>query len=92
VELKQRPAWPKRPTTKVRIPHYTPQQRDDLKARYEAGGRAFILLQVADEYLLIPMPQALLVGRATRAELYQLSAKRWVGKVNGRQLLKELSK
>ena len=91
VELKARHAWPKRSGTPVRLRHYTAEQRDELKARHAAGGRAFVLLQVADEYLLIPIPQALLIGQTTREELYRISAQRWVGKIDGDGLLAALS-
>lgn len=92
VELKQRPAWPVRATTPVRLKHYTQAQRDDLKARYEAGGRAFVLLQAAEEYLLFSMPRALLVGQVTRAQLNELAVSRWAGKLDGTELLEELTR
>lgn len=92
IELKQREAWPKRPTTKVRLQHYTKAQRDDLRERYMAGGRAFLLLQVAEEYLLVCMPKALLVGQVTREDLYRLAVRRWNGQIDGCELLEELTK
>jgi len=90
IELKQREAWPVRPGTLVRLRHYTKEQRDDLKDRFQAGGRAFLLLQVAEEYLLFAMPQALLAGLVRRAELYELAARTWAGRINGDELLEEL--
>lgn len=92
IELKQREAWPKRPTTKVRLPHYTSAQREELRARYMAGGHAFVLLQVAEEYILVRMPKALLVGLVTREDLYRLAVRRWSGQIDGCELLEELTK
>ena len=46
IELKYLERWPVRPTTPVRIEHFTKQQRVWLTRRVVAGGRAFLLLKV----------------------------------------------
>lgn len=74
IELKEIPAWPIRPETPVRIPHYKPEQRLWIRARTLAGGRVFLLLRVgkhpAARYLLFGGGYAWeRVGNVSRAEL-----------------------
>lgn len=54
IELKCLPAWPKRPATPVSLNHpLTKEQYLWLNRRWRAGGRAFVIVQVArkDWYL-----------------------------------------
>lgn len=70
IELKAVKEWPKRETTPLRVPHFTQQQRVWLTRRHEKGGLALLLLQVADEFLLLSgVDAATLLGNATRDEL-----------------------
>ena len=46
LELKYLPGWPKQPDTNVTIDHYTQQQRNFLRRRWNAGGGAWLLLRV----------------------------------------------
>lgn len=70
VELKKLDAWPKRPTTPIRLPHFTPQQRLWLTRRMEKGGLSLLLLQVGRDYLLLFGDQAAtLIGEATESDL-----------------------
>jgi len=71
IELKKIKEWPKRRTSKLKIEHYTPQQRVWLLRRWKKGGCALLLLQVEKEWLLFDGEVAgLKVGRLTREELY----------------------
>lgn len=71
LELKWLREWPRRTTTAVAIPHYTPQQRVFQLRRWEKGGTIGLLLQVGSEYLLFDGPTAArVVGRVPRALLY----------------------
>jgi hypothetical protein len=98
IELKQIPAWPKRSETKVRVKHYTQAQRDDLKERHVAGGRAFVLLRVGEpgdlttEYLLLRTPWCLLLGGVDAKTLRGISERVWRGVVNADELIEELGK
>lgn len=50
IELKCIAAWPVRPSTPVRIPHYTPQQRVWLYRRWKtAPGSTLLLLSVLSD-------------------------------------------
>ncbi len=54
IELKHVAVWPKGLNTVISIPHYTGVQRTWAKRRLAAGGRVYVLLQVADTYMLLP--------------------------------------
>lgn len=70
IELKQHDKWPAKPETPLRLPHFTPQQKIWLSRRIRKGGRAFVLLQVARDYLLLDGQVASeILGEATEGEL-----------------------
>jgi hypothetical protein len=61
---------PKRAATPIRVRHFTKEQRYWLRNRCAAGGRAYMLLQVSHEYLLLRGDiAALLVGTSPLDEL-----------------------
>lgn len=69
VELKvvEKPA---RVTTKVRVEHFTMEQRQWLVNRARAGGEGYLLLQVGDQYLWLRGDvAAVFVGTCTLEEL-----------------------
>jgi hypothetical protein len=72
MELKCLRAWPVRPTTKVRIPHFTPQQRVWLYRRWKyAPGTTHLLLEIREDrqWLLFDGDVAAkVVGRGTQSE------------------------
>lgn len=71
IELKYVAEWPKRTNTILRIHHFTPQQRVWLRRRWVAGGGAFFLLKIADEFLLFDGETAYQVGKLlTREQCY----------------------
>jgi hypothetical protein len=70
IELKKLDAWPVRPTTKVRLDHYTLQQRAWARVHHHRGGKSFWLLRVQKEWLLLHGAVAAeAVGTLTREEL-----------------------
>lgn len=71
VELKTLATWPVRPGSLVTPCKFTPQQKVFLYRRWRAGGRCYLLLEVAGEWLLFDGDVAAkVVGRTTRAGLY----------------------
>lgn len=72
IELKCIPKWPARASTRVRIPHYTPQQRVWLYRRWKAApGSTLLLLEVRSDqqWLLFDGDVAAkIVGRANTAD------------------------
>jgi|GEM_PF-2202952 len=86
LELKYLPNWPKQMDTVVRIDHYTQQQRNFLRRRWNAGGGAWLLLRVGSrgtiENLLFEAPEAWeWVGRVPRARLVDLAILHSYGRI-----------
>lgn len=93
VELKQEDEWPKRESTPLRVPHFTPQQRVWLTRRVKSGGRAFMLIKVNRDWLLFRGDVAAkIVGHATRQQLIQLALRHWPGKLIHEELRECLTK
>ena len=70
IELKYRAAPPARPDTPVVVESVTPHQRLWWRQRWEAGGNVFVLLRLAENYLLLPGRWAALhLGGADLEEL-----------------------
>lgn len=75
VEAKVLEAWPKRPTTGVRVAHFTAEQALWLELRAEAGGRAWLMLQVESETLFLsPSVARMLFRRELTQEALRQSA------------------
>lgn len=70
LELKYCKAWPKRPTTRVRLRHFTKDQRRWLVKRGAAGGSCGILWQINRDYLLFGWWEAPYLGELTKGELF----------------------
>ncbi len=70
IELKAIPSWPKRPDTIVKIDHFTKQQKVWLSRWVRCGGKAYVLLKVAQprEYLLFDAATAIAQIGATNKE------------------------
>jgi len=79
IEDKYLRTWPKRVTTVVRLEHYTDQQRRWLFKEGQAGGRAWLLLQVGEDHLLFDWRAAQAVGHLTKAELFKVARCVWEG-------------
>lgn len=79
IELKWLRRWPTNcDKSPVLVHHFTPQQRVWLRKRVRAGGRAYLLLQVGQEWLLFRGDVAALnLGTSTRPELKELAMKYW---------------
>lgn len=78
IELKWLPSWPKRHSTKVRIPHFTTHQRRWLRRRWDALGGSHLLLGVGPEVLLFTGDvAAAIVGKAPRLKLQEEAVARW---------------
>lgn len=88
IELKQRPDWPARARTVVKIDHFSKQQRVWLRRRSARGGRCHMLLKVGQDWLLIEgSVAAKRVGFTTKNELIRMAEKVWRGGLNRDELL-----
>lgn len=93
LELKSMPEWPARPETALRIEHFTQDQRVWLLMHARCGGAAWLLLKVADDWLLFtPEVAAAVVGRdgGTREKLISCAHRAWLGGLDEAQLLEVL--
>lgn len=78
IELKKLNNWPKGADTIVKVDHFTPQQRAWLKFRRLKHGRAFLLLQVKNEWLLFEGRKAAeLLGLVPRHRLEAEALRHW---------------
>lgn len=90
VELKSLDTKPKRlDTTKIKIDHYTPQQRAWILKRWMKGGKVFLLLQLEKEWFLFDgMYAARHVGKVVYQELIDNAVAYWPKKPKPEELLK----
>ena len=80
LELKQLHRWPAAEDTVVQVPHFTQQQRTWLLQRIERGGNAHVLLQIGNEWLLLPgLEAATILGRVPKQRLRQSALQQWHG-------------
>jgi hypothetical protein len=79
IELKWMKRWKNNAhRSPVLIEHFTPQQRWWLRKRWEAGGKAFLMLQVGREYLLFTGDVAAEhVGLVPKGKLVEVAYKYW---------------
>ena len=61
IELKHRVDWPYRGHTPLYLPHFTKHQADWLRDWHGAGGRAYLLMQIERDYILLNAPDAVRV-------------------------------
>lgn len=80
IELKYVPSWPKRPTTETDLGIRT-EQALWINKYCRKGGKAFVLVRVENEWLLVPGTQCL--DKATRATWYERAGvMRWERRLN----------
>jgi hypothetical protein len=82
LELKVRDAWPVRPSTPVRIPHFTHQQKTFLEDWVACGGDAGVLLRVGKghkaDYLLFHSRVDLTFEKWTKAQMLINASRTWL--------------
>lgn len=79
IECKWLRAWPKRPSTPVKLTHpLLPTQKVWIRRRNRRGGRAWVMLQCGREWLLFRGDVACdFLGTSTRGELYRHAFRAW---------------
>lgn len=88
LELKQIDEWPKQEHTPVRVPHFRPEQRIWLRARWRAGGAAYVLLRVASDWLLLAGDYAAdALGHVNKGELVARAVAYWQNRLNEKELI-----
>ena len=94
IELKYAECWPVR-GGRLRIDHFTTEQKNFLRRRHTAGGNAFLLLKVglgskAEWFLFDGIRASIWVGLAGREILLKTCCQHWVGKPPVKELEKWL--
>lgn len=87
IELKWLPSWPKRPSTVVRVDHFTPQQRVCLSLLRRARAQAHVVAKIEDDWLLFSGEAAAeFLGRLPREKLLEKTIKVWNGRLDTQEL------
>lgn len=82
IELKYLPEAPKRPDTKVRLPHFNPQQKLFFRMRGPVSGDVWLMVRVADEYFIFDWKTALVIENHTIAEWRVMAKGYWKTQIN----------
>lgn len=90
IELKYKSDWPKRPTTPLRLKHYTTKQRNWIRFFGAHADRVFLFLKVKRDYLLFHWPHTWDIGKLTKEELFSCACRTWKGSVNWDEFLEEI--
>ena len=85
IEFKYIKEWPKRPTTKVKLP-LRPEQKHWIKVRGELSGNVWIFIKIEEVFFLIPSEKTkqLTEDGATMQEWFE--SVHWVKRVNFQEL------
>lgn len=90
VELKLIKSFPARPSTPVKIKHFTEEQKTWLRLRGMSGGKAWLFVQVQGVgYFLFDWKTAQLVGEMTQVDWWR-SATWWKGSCDWTSFLKKI--
>lgn len=92
IEAKYIAEWPKRKDTTVRLTKYTAEQRLWLWERDRAGGRAFLVVQVGNEYFIFDAITAQEIGKKAKEFWYKQCLGNWKRTINKKELLQILCK
>lgn len=92
VELKHLKEFPVRPTTPIRIPHFTDQQRLWLREEGLLGGNAWLFVQVAKSYFLFDWQAAQHIVDWTRIQWLAHATRWWEGKCDWQELVELTTK
>lgn len=61
--------WPKKPSTTIKINHFTPEQKVWLKLRGKTGGSCFLFIKAPDGYMLFHWTQLDLIGTLNQQQM-----------------------
>lgn len=92
IELKWLRAWPKRPGTPVRIPHYTDDQKNWSARRAATGETVWLLLKCRNEWLLFDSDSSKDVGTLTKQEMIDNCRMYWPTKPTSEDICKILER
>jgi len=91
IELKFEKEWPKRESTKLRLAHFTPEQKIFIRKHGTAGGRCFLFLRVGSDFLLFEHVHILQLGELNKTEMKKKALKVWYKNLNFDELTEYLT-
>jgi len=93
IELKESDEWPKRPTTPLRLPHFTKHQRAWIRRHSHRGGTVFVLLKVGKKewFLIDGVEAADKLGVSTRAQIESIARLAFHNGLDSKELLRCLT-
>ena len=87
IELKYVKRKPKNEEKIFVIPHYTPQQRLFSKRRERAKGKTFVLIKIANEWILLQGGvAAIYLNKVSLTQLKKVAIKIWKKTVNPKEI------
>lgn len=81
-EAKLLKSFPKRPTTPVRIPHFTNEQRAFIYIEGRQAGYSFLVVQVAKDVFIFDHHKQKKVGFMTKEDMIKNAHRYYKGKVD----------
>jgi hypothetical protein len=88
IELKVISRWPSDPARPLLVPEFTPQQRAWIARRRNRGGSVWVLIRVANDWLLFDgMVASRRLGMMNKEDCRKTALRAWMGALNERELL-----
>jgi len=92
IEFKYVESWPQKPKTLVRIPHFTPKQRNFIRTNGRlAPFRCWLFIQIGEDYVLYYKDNIDLVGKLNKEMTLLHAYHYWLGGVSARKLARILT-
>jgi hypothetical protein len=92
VEIKYLEKFPVKPTTSVKIPHFSNDQRNWLKRRGECSGLAWLFVQTGTEYFLFDWKNAQYIGELVTLDWEHFAKGYWNKRCNWQEWLRIVTK
>ena len=90
MELKHVSQWPARPTTKVRIPHYSDEQKEFLERKGKCMRHVWLFIQIEGDFLLYDWQAALELPDKTKTEMVELATFFYEGRLDYKQFARDM--
>ena len=82
MELKHISRWPTRKTTKVRIPHYTEDQKEFLMKKGRGQGNTWLFIQIESDFLVYDWVAAQKLPDLTKTEMVEAATLFYEGRLD----------
>jgi hypothetical protein len=82
IEMKRKKSWPVRPTTPLRLKHFTKEQKAWLYKHGHFNKRCWLFLQVEQEYFLFDYKHCQEVGNLTKWDMWAACIGYWPNQID----------